>query len=218
VRTFEVLRPRPTRDSARRTAAATPSTTGTGTAFADRLAEVGHAAAAEHDGLGTILLDRRGGLIDDRGDRSIGILLELEHGHPRSPHGHAVRIEPGQQQPILDERDGSIERRDHGEAVAEEQRQSRPRLGDVDDGHVEELLQTLPSVLSVPGLDHGIELAGVFEHGIHDAEGGKIALDVALAGFRPEFGGQADDLRACRSGLPGRLGDAFGHGSASYSR
>ncbi len=72
--------------------------------------------------------------------------------------------------------------------MAEEHRHPGPRLGDVDDGDVEELLEAFATVLPVSGLDDRIELAVVVEHGVHDAEGGEVALDVASHDSAPKVG------------------------------
>ena len=67
---------------------------------------------------------------------ALRLLLEFEDGHAAGAHRGASGVEPGELEPVLDERDRAVERRDDGVLVAEQRRDVAGRLGDVDDGHI----------------------------------------------------------------------------------
>lgn len=73
-----------------------------------------------------------------------------------------MSVQPGQEESVLNEGNRAIKRRDDRVPVAEEHGQGRPCLGDVDDGNVEEFLQTFAAVFAVACLNDGIEVPGYF--------------------------------------------------------
>ena len=64
--------------------------------------------------------------------------------------------------------------------MADEHGQVGGRLGDIDDGHVEELHEPFLAVLAEAGLDDGVEVAVVGRHSIHDADSRHVGLEVAF--------------------------------------
>ena len=103
----------------------------------DGLVETGHAAAAEADDFGAVVRDGPLGLGDDGFHGGLRSLIELEDGHAAGAHGGASGVETGELEPVLDERDRTVERRDDGILVAEQRGDVAGRLCDVDDGYIE---------------------------------------------------------------------------------
>ena len=154
---MEVDSPSRTSDSAMVTAAATPSTTGTPVRSADLLVQPGHAAAAEDDHLGLVLGDGPLGLPTMASTARSGSSSSSRTAMPLARTEAHRRVQPGQFQPVLDQRDRPVQGGDHRVFVAQEHGGTGGRLGDVHDRDVQQLLQPLAAVFAVAGLDDGVE-------------------------------------------------------------
>ena len=172
VRTFEVVSPSRTSDSAMVTAAATPSTTGTpvrsrtlasSSAMPPQPRQITSAWSwvTAIDACSTIASTARSGWVS-----SSSTAIPLARTEAQRA------LQPRQLQPVLDQRHRPVERGHHRVLVAQEHRGRGGGLGDVHHRHVQQLLQALAAVLAVAGLDHRVEGRVVAHHRVHDADGG----------------------------------------------
>ena len=81
------------------------------------------------------------------------VLLELQHRESAGAHRGAPRVEARELQPVFDQRHRPVQRGDHRVLVPQQARDVRGGLGDVDDRHVEQLLQPFPPVLAEARLE-----------------------------------------------------------------
>ena len=152
----------------------------------DALVESGHAAAAEDDHLGLVVVDGGLGLGHDCGDGGFGILFEGQHRQIAGAYRGAAGVQSGQHQPVFDHRHGAVQGGDHRVGAADQHRDDRGGFGDVEDGHVYQLLQPFAAVLAEAGLDDRVERFGIGAYGIHHRDRGEVAFEVTFHGFGAE--------------------------------
>ena len=157
------------------------------------------------------MLDRVGGFFDDDIDGGLRVTFEFKHGQAAGMHRGQSIGQTGQFEAVLDHRHGPVQRGDDRVLVGHEHRGGRRGLGDVHDGHIEQLLQAFAAVFAVAGLHDRVVRAVVGTDGFHDRDGGHIAFIIALDRFGAEHRRDRHDFRIGQGDPACLPGDALRH-------
>ena len=156
---FDVFKPSRTRLSARLTAQATPSSTGTPSLALKVAGEIGHARAAEHDRFGAVLGKRPFDLPFDRHSCAGPLLFEREHRNFRGADTRAAREKPVFREIVFDWNNRARERGHDAEFRGDETCHVKGGFADANDWSQGRASRRLEPGIVETGDDEGVRVA-----------------------------------------------------------
>lgn len=164
---------------------------------ADGVGEVGHAAAAQHDGADIVLVAGPPALVDDPHQGGIAVLLQVEHRDLRGANPPAVVGEAVLVEQVLGDDAGAPQGGDDGEAGADQGGHVEGGLGDTDHRRPGQLAGGQQAGVTETGDHVGIgALALPGQHLLEHADRTDGLVEVALDGDWPMVGMARGDAGA----------------------
>ena len=182
---FDVFKPSRTRLSARLTAQATPSSTGTPALQLEVAGEIGHAGAAEHDRFGAVMRERSFDLLFDEAPRVGAWLFEREHRNFGGADAGAARAEPVFREVVLDRNNRARERRHDAEFRRDQARHVERGFADANDWRRRRASRRLEPGIVETGDDEGVRVARLADL-LDQARNGERLVEIALDAGRPD--------------------------------